>query len=515
MPKPSRSMIAAYSDIMGRLKASTAQAPTQALDYISAADQFRRAGQAAWALDILLPLKRFFEGDPKFKFILALSYRDAQDMEGAYQAVTDAAGILPKHPDIAFAKAQFAFESWRPASAFFRQAQRLAPQNLAVTKNLALALISEGRSQKGVDLLERALKQNPDWVDGHRQLTSIKTTFGETNIGASFERACGQLPNNMELRLAWFYVLAQAKDWEAAARVLNDAPVSCRDDNTYQMAVIYHQAESGGQVSEAGLHGELANAADPGFDLCRVRYFLRNGKIKEAKSIAERHSDSPNSHLFLPYLSLCWRLLDDPKSDWLERGGAFIAEIDLGYSTKEMEDLGGTLRALHTLNKPYLEQSVKGGTQTDRNLFFNPDKSIQRLRSAVTDTVSTYVSNLPVSEQAHPFLDGKPDQVQYSGVWSVRLKEQGYHTTHTHVLGWLSSAIYIALPSADELGAPPAGYLSFGTPPPELGLTLEPYKQVQPKVGKLVLFPSYTWHGTVPFASGERLSVAFDVMPRT
>jgi hypothetical protein len=30
----------------------------------------------------------------------------------------------------------------------------------------------------------------------------------------------------------------------------------------------------------------------------------------------------------------------------------------------------------------------------------------------------------------------------------------------------------------------------------------------------LVLFPSYLWHGTVPFSAGEmRLTAAFDVLP--
>jgi Putative 2OG-Fe(II) oxygenase len=29
--------------------------------------------------------------------------------------------------------------------------------------------------------------------------------------------------------------------------------------------------------------------------------------------------------------------------------------------------------------------------------------------------------------------------------------------------------------------------------------------------GRLVLFPSTNWHGTLPFDEGERLSIAFDV----
>ena len=34
---------------------------------------------------------------------------------------------------------------------------------------------------------------------------------------------------------------------------------------------------------------------------------------------------------------------------------------------------------------------------------------------------------------------------------------------------------------------------------------------IEPKPGRLVLFPSTMWHGTEPFAAGERLTVAFDV----
>ena len=37
---------------------------------------------------------------------------------------------------------------------------------------------------------------------------------------------------------------------------------------------------------------------------------------------------------------------------------------------------------------------------------------------------------------------------------------------------------------------------------------------VEPKPGMLALFPSYFWHGTVPFEDGgRRLTAAFDVVP--
>jgi hypothetical protein len=37
---------------------------------------------------------------------------------------------------------------------------------------------------------------------------------------------------------------------------------------------------------------------------------------------------------------------------------------------------------------------------------------------------------------------------------------------------------------------------------------------IRPEVGQLVLFPSYLWHGTVPFDdAAPRITVAFDAVP--
>jgi hypothetical protein len=59
-----------------------------------------------------------------------------------------------------------------------------------------------------------------------------------------------------------------------------------------------------------------------------------------------------------------------------------------------------------------------------------------------------------------------------------------------------------------------AGCLQFGEPPTELGLGLGPRRIIKPRAGRLVLFPSYLWHGTLPFTDdAPRMTVAFDVVP--
>jgi hypothetical protein len=89
-----------------------------------------------------------------------------------------------------------------------------------------------------------------------------------------------------------------------------------------------------------------------------------------------------------------------------------------------------------------------------------------------------------------------------------------------HPHGWLSSVYYIALPpsvaGSEQSPAHRPGWLEFGQPDFQVGgQDLPALAAVQPRVGRLVLFPSYLWHGTRPFHDeATRLTVAFDVVPQ-
>jgi hypothetical protein len=57
------------------------------------------------------------------------------------------------------------------------------------------------------------------------------------------------------------------------------------------------------------------------------------------------------------------------------------------------------------------------------------------------------------------------------------------------------------------------GWIKFGEPATRTAL--KERRAVQPVAGRLVLFPSYTWYGTIPFAEKSvRTTIAFDVVPR-
>ena len=187
-----------------------------------------------------------------------------------------------------------------------------------------------------------------------------------------------------------------------------------------------------------------------------------------------------------------------------------IQSLASGYSAPDLADLAGLLRALHSSAQPYLEQSVRGGTQTDRSLLLRCEAPLQAVKARLLDLIRDYIAALPAPDPQHPLLSApRGGDLLIEGSWSVRLAQQGYNVPHTHARGWLSTAFYVALPG--DLGEPPAGHIAFGQAPAELGLDLPAYRTIAPVAGQLAVFASTMWHNTVPFAAGERLVIAFDV----
>jgi hypothetical protein len=146
-------------------------------------------------------------------------------------------------------------------------------------------------------------------------------------------------------------------------------------------------------------------------------------------------------------------------------------------------------------------------------LFARPDVAIQKFREAVQLAAEKAIAHLP-DDPTHPFLSRKSERLGFSGSWSVRLRPGGHHVSHVHPDGWMSSAYYARMPETDA-GAEERheGWIQFGVPPDHLDLALPPRRVIKPSPGTLVLFPSYMWHGTIPFASGDRLTAAFDYQP--
>ena len=435
----------------------------------------------------------------------------AQRLIEAEALFSAAAARFPQDPALAFGLAQTRYELGDPAADLFARAAALAPGNRDVMRNRALALISEGRGHEARTLLTREVAREPGWLDGHKALATLEWTSGNrADFSASLALACRREPANAALWLAWFRNLAQARDWPGAAGVLDEAERHLGATPAIAVSRLFVAVESGAPEADdlisatAHVHGDVTS-------LCRIRRALRQGDPARAAAEALPLTAGPSAMLYWPYLSLAWRLLGDDRAQWLDRPEALIRTFDCGWIAAELAELAEVLRALHTATEPYLEQSVRGGTQTDRSVLLRREPVLQRIKARLLKLIREYIDQLPPPDPAHPLLGAPRGELLIEGSWSVRLASQGHNVPHTHAMGWLSTAFYVALPKPADMGAPPAGHIAFGQPPTELGLTLEPYRTIAPEPGKLAVFPSTMWHATVPFDHGERLVIAFDI----
>jgi hypothetical protein len=135
------------------------------------------------------------------------------------------------------------------------------------------------------------------------------------------------------------------------------------------------------------------------------------------------------------------------------------------------------------------------------------------LIEALAVTIREFVERLPSTDPRHPLLKYRDSAMAFGPSWSVRFTENGFHAAHFHPGGILSSACYIVVPEAVADRESQPGWLEIGRPPPELRMDMPAIATFEPKPGRLILFPSFLFHGTRPFAGGERLTVAFDLVP--
>jgi uncharacterized protein (TIGR02466 family) len=194
---------------------------------------------------------------------------------------------------------------------------------------------------------------------------------------------------------------------------------------------------------------------------------------------------------------------------------AYELEPPEGWASLDafLKDLAATLRRLHVYSHHPANQSLRQGSQTTYRLTGSDEPAIQAFFRALDKPIRAHIAAM--GEGRDPARSRNTGDYRIEGAWSVRLRPGGFHKDHFHPEGWLSSAFYVETPEAALETADRQGWLRFGQPPFKTVPALPAEHFVRPKPGRLVLFPSYMWHGTVPFTTDEsRMTIAFDAVPK-
>lgn len=447
--------------------------------------------------------------NPRLWHWTALLDRALDQHESALAALARAAALAPHDPAVAHCRALVTLEAGLDAVALFEAADRLNPGNSELMLQMAAARYAVGEGAQGVRDLDAMLAAAPGWVDGHHGLARLRCLMGEPQAARlSYDRAIAAQARDPALRHALIRMLVDGDRYAEAAEAISQARAALGGDPFLDANEAVALSETGAAAAADALFATLPTD-DLGIAMRHIRHLLRTGRVEAALPLIERWAVGEGAQPIWPYAAIAWRMTGDPRRDWLDGDERLVSVIDLTDRLPPLDGLAEVLRAMHLGRGEPLDQTVRGGTQTDGVLFTRTDPMIRALRAAVVEAVEAHIGQLPPSDPAHPVLRQHRDRrVCFSGAWSVRLAGAGRHTNHIHPRGWFSSALYVSLP---EPGAGHEGWFKLGEPPDELGLGLSPTRWIEPRPGRLVLFPSTMWHGTAPFAAGERLTVAFDV----
>jgi tetratricopeptide (TPR) repeat protein len=253
---------------------------------------------------------------------------------------------------------------------------------------------------------------------------------------------------------------------------------------------------------------------------CAAETALTSGDPEKALAYCQKSlSLQPHDQVALAVLGTTWRMMGDERDEELNGYDTLIKIYDLeppeGFSSMDSfnAELNAWLDQAHPTTREYLDQSLRNGSQTPDKLFGQGHDLVERLQRRLRQAIARYIGDMK-EDNSHPLLSRRTRDFGYTGSWSSRLKDCGYHTNHIHPEGWISSCYYVALPRAVEDRHGRQGWIKFGEPALDIALKDPIRRAIQPKPGRLVLFPSYMWHGTIPFHdSTPRTTIAFDVVP--
>jgi len=434
-----------------------------------------------------------------------------REAAAAYDAVL---ALSPTHLRALAGRARVALEGGEAgASAHFRRALAALPSDPELLLGLAEALEAEGDPQ-ALPFLEGAVAAHPQWVEGQERLAEMRSENGdEGHFARGYPAALAIRPGDRALHYSHWRALAMASCHAEALDAMAAARPNLAEDHDMQLMEAVFLSEAGDPARGADLLSRLGD--EPEIALAHARALLRLGEAGRAVYRLEQViAAQPGNIAAWAHLGLAWRLTGDPRHEWLCGQAGLHGPIDLALGNDGLARLAEVLRALHRTRSHPIGQSLRNGTQTRGNLLWRSDPEIVALKDALTDAIGAYVARLPPPDSSHPLLRHRNDRFEIGGSWSVRLAASGFHIHHIHPQGILSSACYIALPESLGDETDRAGWLELGASPVELGLGLEPIASIEPRPGRLALFPSYLYHGTRPFSAGERLTVAFDVVAR-
>ena len=468
-----------------------------------------RGPDRAWAVRDLTSLSQTVPGDPRPRVVLAAACLMAGDIPAAENHLR-IAGALPirdaQVPHL-LAVAALAGKRRAEAEALLREALDRDPGLYPARLLLTLLLVRMGRADEawqilralpptalaaspggGIDAVWRTFAPGDTHLEAGRELAAALQQAGQPDDAVA---ACELLVRLLPRQGRRYYDLAIAL--EAAGR-LDEAIAACRRAVAVAPRAYPPHAKLGSLLLLQGRFAEAIAA-------CRECLALQPGHAHALGHLAVALDETGER-------AAAASLLDFDRFVWPRQFAEDDAEGGLARLNADLRRAIVEDPALKRLDNSVLTAGfdLDGVFPAQRDPF-------TRLEAMIRRGIDDYMAALP-DDPSHPYIASRPRR-WWLKAWGTALESGGWQASHLHMEGWMSGTYYVNVPDAVRHGNGEAGHLLFGRPPERMPLTAARRTMtVRPQEGLTVMFPSYVFHQTVPFASDQpRITISYDLRP--
>jgi len=460
--------------------------------------------------------------DPQAWIALAMVLRDQNrlgEAEAAYrQALTVSPDYATAHHNLG--SMLVGMERSEEALAALQRAGQLGLKGFEITFNTGRALSQLYRMEEAERAFAEAVALNPRHPEAQLNLARLRFMRSDPQFTRDIAAAAAANPDDMPLQMLLGIVLWRAGDYTGAERHFRELLARRGPDPDVRtvLAQVLHETGRLKEAEAEAAEAAIARPQEPKVIDALVSVLLARGRPDEALPFIEaQRQRTPNDQGWIAYEATAARLMDRPLYRELYDYSRMVRTYDLeappGWSS--IDELNAALLEVLGRRHPFaahpLDQSLRNGSQTARNLATDPDPVIGAVLRAFADPIEDYRRSIG-AQAGHPLTARNRGPARYQGAWSVQLRREGYHVNHIHPQGWISSAYYVSVPEEINDVSRMSGWIKFGeTRYPVPGAQPETF--IKPRAGRLVLFPSYMWHGTNPIHGTEpRTTIAFDAV---
>ena len=401
------------------------------------------------------------------------------------------------------------------AAACYRKAIVLAPNFFEAYGNLGTILQRQGKVDAAISNYQKGLAINPQDAKGHFNLgTALRDQGRLEDAIASFRQAIKLFPNYTDAHCFLGENLRDQGNMDEAVQCYQQAlAINPNHPNAnYDMAEFLYLAK---RYDEAIKFFERSQLDDWQERSMYCLYKAERFDIFKTK-LDTIVKTTPHTAPFLATLSTHYAInfaVDDPYN-FCKNGFDFVYNAPIAELVAPNSPLLKQL--LEDINNTQIAERVQGmlhhGKQSAGNLFKRPEASFRALGELVKKEFINYKNKF-----AHAnceLIKSFPQELEFTSSWYVKMRQGGHLDAHIHEIGWISGAVYLAMPSLKQ--HPDEGAFEYGTHGdhyPQKHSNF-PVGKVIPRVGEIVLFPSSLFHRTIPFTSNEeRICIAFDLKP--